>query len=138
MTKPALPGIELDENFEIATPVSQEKDFKDLIESEAFMNEELTITIASTTNENDPPYACPSVNGTNQPIARGVPTKVRRKYVEVLARARETKYTQMQNAHEPDKPIMQVREALVYPFTVDHDPNPKGHAWLRQVLAEQA
>lgn len=133
-----LPGIEINEDFEIVTPVSQEKDFKDVVRSELFMHETLVITVAASTNENDPPYANPQVGTSNQPILRGVPTEVKRKYVEVMARAKETRYVQIQNPFEPDRSELVARDVPVYAFTVDKDPNPLGPAWLRHVLAEPA
>lgn len=107
---------------------------------EAFMNEYVEIEVATTTDDNAPPMVLLNVNGTNQPIPRGVPVKVRRKYVEVLARCKETKYRQpdrdMMNPEQGNE--MLGRTALVYPFNVIADENPKGRAWLKAVMAEAA
>jgi hypothetical protein len=78
-------------------------------------------------------------NGTNQPIMRGVPTRVRRKYVEILARMKETKYSQVtRNPAAPDQIDMIARHGLAYPFELLNDANPRGRAWLQNVLAEPA
>jgi hypothetical protein len=107
---------------------------------EAFMNELVEIIVHTTTDENAPPTVLVNVNGTNQPIPRGVPVQIRRKYVEVLARCKETKYRQpdrdMMNPEQGNE--MVGRTALVYPFQLVSDPNPKGPAWLAAVQAEAA
>jgi hypothetical protein len=59
--------------------------------------------------------------------------------VEVLARCKETKYSQhTSNPNEPDRIEMRARTALSYPFAVIEDQNPKGAAWLKAVIAEAA
>ena len=109
------------------------------VEEEAFMNEPVTVLLAETTDENLNPMPVLSVNGTCQPLLRGVPTVIKRKYVEVLARCKETKYNQRTaNPMEPDRIEMVARTALSYPFQVIDDKNPKGATWLRAVLAEAA
>jgi hypothetical protein len=106
---------------------------------EAFMNEMVTIILADTTDENAPPHIILSVNGVTQPLLRGVPTMVRRKFVEVLARCKESKYNQRTaNPMEPDRIEMVQRTAFAYPFEVVEDKNPKGRAWLRAVMTEAA
>lgn len=106
---------------------------------EAFMHEPVTVLLADTTDDNAPPHALFSVNGVTQPLVRGVPTVVKRKFVEALARCKETKYNQRHsNPMEPDRIEMISRTALAFPFQVIQDANPKGRAWLTAVLAEPA
>ena len=70
---------------------------------------------------------------------RGVPMRVRRKYVEILARMKETKYSQVtRNPAAPDQIDMIARHGLAYPFEMLSDENPRGRAWLSNVLAEPA
>ncbi len=107
-------------------------------ELEAFMNEQVEVLIAATTDENAPPMVTLNVNGINQTFIRDVPIRVRRMFVEVLARCKESKYTQHRDPIELDRQEMRQRTALAYPFTVLDDKNPKGGAWLRAVLAEAA
>ena len=77
------------------------------------MNEPVTIMIHSTTDENQAPHVIVNCNGINQPIIRGVPTEVKRKYVEILARMKETRYTQITpNPAAPDVSEMKSRTAL--------------------------
>ena len=140
---PSGGGIEFPDNSEEeAQPIVQVKDFKDVMSNEvaleAFMNEVLTIEIAPTSNENEPPYAHINVNTFNQIIPRGTPVQVKRKYVEVLARMKETKYTQhTPNPSEPDRIEMKERSGLVFPFQVLEDRNRKGHEWLAHIRSER-
>ena len=61
---------------------------------EAFMAEEVTVVIMPTTDPNAPPYATINVNGEMKVIQRNVPTRVKRKHLEVLARMKETRWLQ--------------------------------------------
>lgn len=108
------------------------------INEAAFMNELVIVEVAATTNENDPPNLVLSVNGLHQPVFRGKPTKMRRMFLEVLARCKESKYSQhTNNPNQPDRIELRERTAHAYPFQVLHDSNPKGRAWLRAVLSEK-
>jgi hypothetical protein len=136
---PAVMGVEISDDQPEVEPISLSIDFKQISANEKFMNEHVTINVHSSTDENQPPHVIVNVNGMNQPIVRGVPTKVKRKYVEVLARMKETKYTQVTpNASAPDVSEMRARTGLAYPFELVEDANPKGRAWLQHVLAEPA
>lgn len=137
--KDAATGVEVLDDAPVIETVSESKDFGQLAADEAFMNELVTVMVHSTTDENQAPHIIVNCNGTNQPIVRGVPTKVRRKYVEILARMKETKYTQVTpNPAAPDVSELRARHGLAYPFEVIEDPNSRGRAWLSNVLAEPA
>ncbi len=132
-------GIEINDDQPVIETVAESQDFGQLAATEAFMNEVVTVMVHSTTDENQAPHVIVNCNGTNQPIIRGVPTKVRRKYVEILARMKETKYTQhTPNPAAPDVSELRARHGLAYPFDLVDDPNPRGRAWLQHVLAEPA
>ena len=104
---------------------------------EMFMNEKVVIVIHESANEEDLPVVCPMVNGVGQPIVRGYPTAVKRKYVECLARAKETKYKQVQmDANDPSSLKMIPRTILAYPFAIERDDNPNGRAWLRDIIRQ--
>lgn len=136
--KPAQ-GIEIRDDQPVIETVAESKDFRQLAADEAFMNELVTIEVHATTDENQAPHIIVNCNGVNQPIVRGVPMQVRRKYVEILARMKETKYTQVTpNPAAPDVSEMRARSGLAYPFSLVEDPNPRGRAWLQNVLAEPA
>jgi len=127
-----LPTITSDQSLEPI--VTQE--FDKTIAEEAFMNEILEVEVAPSTDENQPNHIVLDVNNLKQPVLRGQPTRMRRMFVEVLARCKETKYTQVTNPFEPDRQEMRPRTAIAYPFTVTSDPNPRGGAWLKAVMAE--
>lgn len=134
-----IQGIEISDDEPVVETVAESTDFSKLAASEAFMNEFVTVMIHSTTDENQAPHVIVNCNGMNQPIIRGVPTKVKRKYVEILARMKETKYSQVtRNPSAPDQIDMIARHGLAYPFDLLEDDNPKGRAWLQNVLAEPA
>ena len=138
-TKQKVQGMEILDDTPDVQLVSETADFRDLAASEAFMNEQVTIMVHSTTDENQPPQVIVNCNGMNQPIMRGYPTSVRRKYVEILARMKETKYSQVtRNPSAPDQIDMVARHGLSYPFDLIEDSNPRGRAWLQNVLAEPA
>lgn len=114
-------------------------DFAKEAELQAFMQEVLTVVVHQDGNDNSVEFPCPSVNGLNQPFIRGKEQKVKRKYVEQLARTRTTKYEQrVTDPSRPENIQMIERSALTYPFTVTHDPNPKGREWLKAILAQPA
>jgi len=137
--KETVAGIEILDDTPTIDPVSQVLDLRELASSELFMNEMVTVLVHATTDENQSPHVILNCNGTNQPIMRGVPTTVRRKYVEILARMKETKYSQVtRNPAAPDQIDMIARHGLAYPFELMEDANPRGRAWLSNVMAEPA
>ena len=139
MAKNNAQGVEIIDDAPQVEPVSTVADWRTLAASEAFMNELVTVMVHSTTDENQAPHVIVNCNGINQPIIRGVPTQVRRKYLEILARMKETKYTQhTPNPAAPDVIELRARHGLAYPFEVTEDANPRGRAWLNHVLAEPA
>lgn len=139
MAKNSNQGVTVVDDAPIVETVSENVDFRTLASNEAFMNEIVTVLVHSSTNENEPPHIIVNCNGTNQPIVRGQPTRVRRKYIEILARMKETRYSQVTpNPAAPDVTQMNARHGLVYPFELVEDTNPRGRAWLSNVLAEPA
>lgn len=134
-----MQGVEILDDTPVVETVAESKDFRQLAADEAFMNELVTVMIHSTTDENQAPHVIVNCNGMNQPIVRGYPTKIRRKYVEILARMKETKYSQRTpNPAAPDQTELVPRHGLAYPFDLVEDPNPRGRSWLQNVLAEPA
>ena len=137
--KNTVQGMEIIDDEPVIETVAESRDFSKLAADEAFMNELVTVMVHSTTDENQPNHVVVNCNGMNQPLIRGVPTTVKRKYVEILARMKETKYTQVtRNASAPDQIDRVARHGLSYPFDLVEDKNPRGRAWLQNVLAEAA
>ena len=122
-------------NSAVIEPVAEDMSF-DAIELDAFMNEYLTINVFPDNRPDALEVISPNVNGINQPIIRGVNSKVRRKYVEALARSKEETFVQKQNLAEPDKRALVPTTVPSYSFAVIADPNPKGPAWLKGILRE--
>jgi hypothetical protein len=135
----AIQGMEIVDDAPVIETVAESRDFRSLAADESFMNEMVTVMVHSTTDENQSPQVVVNCNGTNSVIIRGYPTQVRRKYVEILARMKETKYSQRTlNPAAPDQIDMVARHGLSYPFDLVEDKNPRGRAWLQNVLAEPA
>lgn len=134
-----VPEVALPPEPEVETVA--ESDLASLAADEKFMAEPIKIRLATTTDPNAPPFATVTVNNaTNRAqIPRGVPVWVRRMHVEVLARMRETRFTQpTRNPMDPEPGNALVpHEAMVYPFEVLEDKNPLGRPWLERVLAER-
>jgi hypothetical protein len=132
-------GLEIIDDTPIVETVAESRDFRQLAADEAFMHEMVEVLVHATTDENQSPSVIVNCNGTNQVIIRGVPVMIRRKYLEILARMKETKYSQVtRNASAPDQIDMIARHGLAYPFELLNDSNPRGRAWLQNVLAEPA
>jgi hypothetical protein len=137
--KEPIAGIEVRDDQPSVEPVGATTDFEKLASDEAFMNEMVTVLVHSTTDENQAPHLIVNCNGINMPIIRGIPIQMKRKYLEILARMKETKYTQVTpNPAAPDRSELHARHGLAYPFDVQEDRNPRGRAWLANVLAEPA
>lgn len=116
-------------------PVSADSDLRKLAAQEAFMNEQVRIRLQESAVEGSLEIETPNVNGVNQPILRGVPVWVKRKYVEALARSTVTNYRQeTRDPRAPDDIRMVPKTAPSYPFEVLEDKNPKGRAWLDAIL----
>ena len=110
----------------------------DVLEMEKFMQEIVTVMVADSNDENDTELVQVSVNGNRQFFQRGRAQEVKRYFVERLARAKRTSYTQnLDERLGEGMNNMIPRHALRYPFTVIEDKNPKGGAWLRGILAER-
>jgi len=107
----------------------------------AFMEEKITILVHESTDPNSDQLVFTAVNGINQYFIRGKQQEVRRKYVNVLANAKETGYIQRVGVNEATGNVTQKmipHTALKYPFSVIEDRNPNGSAWLRQALNQAA
>jgi hypothetical protein len=107
------------------------------INMEKFMNDILTVVITRTGQPGENPAPTFSCNGTNQTVIRGVKQKIKRKYVEVMARCQETNYEQIQsNPLKPESLVLVPSNSPIYPFQVLNDPHPDGHAWLENIMSQ--
>lgn len=110
---------------------------KDAFELEKFMNEPVSILVHESTDENTVMAIPLGVSGTIQWVVRGVEMTVKRKYVEVLARARTTVYKQSQAKFDITDSRPEPKTAMSYPFSVVKD-NAKGASWLREIINQRA
>lgn len=109
----------------------------DSLEMEKFMHEPVTVMIADSNDENDVELIQVQVNGIRQFFQRGRAQTVKRYFVERLARAKRTSYSQTLDDRQGETMnTMKPRHAQRYPFTVIEDANPKGGPWLRNIMAE--
>lgn len=110
---------------------------KDAMKLEAFMAEELIIRVAPSTRDDDYEMPCPNVNGINQPVLRGVPTKVKRYFVEILARSFIETFRQVNAVGNDLTKMHQVPSIKAsFPFSVEVDNNPYGREWLNGIMNE--
>jgi hypothetical protein len=133
-------GEIVDEGQSIESVANNEKDLKQMISEEAFAHEFVVVEIQSTGDENAAPNGVLTVNGRFQPWTRDVPIRMRRMFVEVLARCKETKFRPQDPDHSnPERTNTPIgRTAFAIPFSVIEDDNPKGRAWLAAIKAEPA
>lgn len=101
----------------------------------AFMEEPVEIEVHESNDPNAEPIVDLYCNGTPQRIIRGVPITVKRKYVQVLASARQVSMS-TDTRVDGEQVVNRVnkRSALRYPFSVVRDDNRKGRDWLRAAL----
>ena len=109
----------------------------------AFMEEELTITVLDSTNENDVVVPVVYNDGRAQYFIRNQEQVVKRKYIEVLARSKKTTYSQRKerNFNGDEQYVNTPHTALVYPFVINHDPSgtakgSKGYQWFKTIQKE--
>lgn len=134
-------GIEYRDDSAIDIQKVSESDLAKLAASEAFMEERVKIVIHPTTDANAPPFAQVSVNGEGAIVGRNIPTWVKRKHLEVLARMKETRVSQDMTPNasgEITTASLRGHSGLAYPFAVIEDKNARGGAWLANILAEGA
>lgn len=135
---PALGDIDKEDfraSFEtVDTPV-QSSHTKELL----FMEEMVTILIPIGANpEAEEEFIDVGNNGVRQFIKRGEEQQVKRKFVEVLARAKREKIStpEFTDANGARSTKLIRTPALIHGFQVIEDKNPNGHTWLRRILAE--
>ena len=113
-------------------------DFKTIAERTAFFNEIVHVKILDDARPNAEQTIQTSVNGVNQFFIRGQVTKVKRMFLEVLARARPYNLSTPEYVDSTGNKATKINKTfgLSYPFQVLRDPNPDGPAWLERTLLE--
>jgi hypothetical protein len=107
----------------------------DAVKLEKFMHEEVLIYVHPARDKESLEVIVPSVNGSNMPIKRGQEVRVKRKYIESLARCHSIQYEQrVQNPSIPEDIQMIEKKVPDYPFDVREDTK-QGKDWLKRVYA---
>lgn len=108
----------------------------------AFYEEKVEIMIVDSTDPNPENYVFVSINGKGPMphgvpwVPRNVPVVMARKYVEQLARAKPVslRTEEVQDFQGNRTTRVKRHAAMRYPFTVLRDTNPKGRAWLAEIM----
>ncbi len=129
-----------DKNDELSKPKIELVDGRkpqSWIDEMAFMNEEVTVMVHESTDKQSNPFPEVWVNGRVQRFVRGNEQRVKRCFVERLARAKLTTFENVKtkNPDGDDVYVYPSHTGLVYPFAVINDTE-KGKAWLKRILAE--
>lgn len=102
----------------------------------AFMEEPVEVIVHESTDPNAEPIVDLYCNGVVQRLFRGEPHVIKRKYVQILADARQVSIVTTAR-REGENTINRINKhsGLRYPFSVQVDRNPRGRDWLKKVLA---
>jgi hypothetical protein len=124
------------DDFEIIeTPLSQSA-----LDAAAFFEELVEVEISSSDRQGAEPVIQLQCNGVNQFLYRGVPQSIKRKFVEILARAKSENISTPEfmdgNGNRSTRVVKS--QGLRYPFRVLRDDNPNGRVWLESVMRQGA
>lgn len=105
----------------------------------AFMEDDLDIMIQPSSEENAAMMVDCYVNGEAKWVKVGERTKLKRKFVEVLLRAKPISVNTTHDEIGAKNIINNIvrHQRAKYPMSIMHDPSPKGGEWLRRVMMEQ-
>lgn len=126
-----------DEMFTQDIEIENEESFKKGMELAKFMEDELLVEVHESADPNAEQFIQTYVNGVPQFFERGKVQKVKRMFIEALARAKP--YTMQTpefidgNGNRSTKIVK--TSALKYPFAVISDPaGERGRRWLENIL----
>lgn len=108
----------------------------DKMNMERFMAEKLLIHVHDAPHEDDPQFVEVTVNGIYECIPRGETKEISRAHVAVLAAAKQMRVEQKKIVNSDGSAGYAERAVLrlSYPFSVMHDPNPRGPAWIKKIM----
>lgn len=126
------PDLKQETEIEVATSFE-----KSHAEELKFMEETVEILVHESTDKNAEPIVEVFCNGTPQRFIRGKPQQCKRKYLGILASAKETSIATNEAMNQMGERFTRIDKhtALKYPFSVIRDDNPRGATWLKAVLA---
>lgn len=118
--------------LDVGTP-----DFKDHAENLAFMEERVLVRVMESADKNAEKIVEVFNDGVPQRFVRGQWQIAKRKFVEVLARAKpfSVQTPEMTDGNGNRTTAINVSHGLRYPFEM-RDDNPRGQAWLQGVIQE--
>ena len=132
-----LPEFDTDErDVIVATPEMLNKEYADEL---AFMEDVLTIYLNRGREKHAPKFEQVGVNGQIIWIQVETPTRIKRKFLEVLARSMPMDIrTQSGKAPGDELTFNKVERSLSanFSYQILRDDNPKGPAWLAKVRRE--
>lgn len=104
----------------------------------AFMEDVVTVYIQPTTNPIDEQVFEVFCNGEREVFKRGDQKQIKRKFANILASQKITTFTQdrRQNSKGIWEDYQIPHTGLRYPFSIMHDPHPRGGDWLRATLSQ--
>lgn len=113
-------------------------DWQSKAELLAFMEEPVTIRLETSHDKNAAIVVQTWNDGRPQNFIRGKEQTVKRKFVEVLARAKVQSFgnVELKDADGNNTVAWPKSTSQAYPFQVIRDDNPKGRDWLKKILAE--
>ena len=132
---PATGKAEVISESELVITTNLEKSYAEQL---AFLEEPVEVMVAEPQDEKESNLVQLFVQGRSQMIIPGQPIVIKRKYLEVLARAKQIRYKPVVKINDlTGAPVnmMIPRLVLRYNFSVIQDKNPKGAEWLRRILA---
>lgn len=132
---PATGKAEVISESELVVTTNLEKSYAEQL---AFLEEPVEVMVAEPQDEKESNLVQLFVQGRSQMIIPGQPIIIKRKYLEVLARAKQIRYKPVVKINDlTGAPVnmMIPRLVLRYNFSVIQDKNPKGAEWLRRILA---
>lgn len=120
--------------------VVSEMNWKEKADILKFMEEPVTVEVATSTDKWAEPIVEVWNDGRVQRFPRGEAITVKRKYVEVLARAKTDGFGSQEYTDQDGNRNFRYpkNSSSRYPFRVIRDDNPRGAEWLRQILHETA
>ncbi len=127
--------VQVRKNEDIVTDVASVN--SGYLQDLAFAEEEMTIRLEQSSDKYAASTVFVAVNGQEEWLPVGHPLKIKRKFVEVLARCKSDIFDTIRSETQDGDSINKLsrRTSMKHPFSVIHDPNPKGYEWLVQTLS---
>ena len=109
----------------------------DYLQELAFMEEEITVMVQESSDENAENPVIVGCNGVFKQFFRGQPTLAKRKFVDCLiVKSGRVTTPKIRNGAGEDAFAIRQHSAHKFPFTIIEDRNPKGREWVMRRLAE--